>query len=88
MTDMITDVGFDQEPWEVRRSGHNFDICLPPENGTAAVVATVFAGERVARLIAAAPELFEALDGLCSGIGSERWDRARASLRKARGEAE
>ena len=37
-------------------------------------------------LIAAAPELYEALDALCNGIGEKLWDNARAALAKARGD--
>ena len=65
-----TGAGFTAGPWEVHPGTDglgrimSLDICLPsePEDRGAAVVASVFAGEDTARLIAAAPDLYEALE--------------------------
>lgn len=49
-------------PWEFYpSSASTFDVCLPVKAGDTggAVIATVFVGEDIAQLIAAAPDLLE-----------------------------
>lgn len=56
------ETAFTPGPWEVRRCGHSWDICLPaaPEGRGVVVVATGFGGRDDADIIAAAPDLYEA----------------------------
>lgn len=51
-------------PWEVRPCllTKNLDICLPVESGKTAVISTAWGNEANARLIAAAPDLLNALE--------------------------
>lgn len=60
MTDLFK---YNPTPWNHARCGDNWDINLSsePDAKGVGVVATCFAGEDIARLLAAAPELYEAL---------------------------
>jgi hypothetical protein len=64
---MMTDLfKYNPMPWAHVRCGDNWDIATPsrPEDTGVGVVATVFAGEDIARLLAASPELYAALEKL------------------------
>lgn len=93
MTDLFQ---YNPTPWVHARCGDNWDINLPHEADAkgVGVVATCFAGEDIARLIAAAPELYEAVIALLDALDArnrseadEAWNAGRAALAKARGEA-
>ena len=57
---------YNPTPWAHARCGDNWDINLPskPEDTGVGVVATVFAGEDIARLLATTPELCGSLEAL------------------------
>ncbi len=87
-------------PWRVENREHALgELAIMSSNGWVACAATMNEGlvnaEANARLIAAAPEMLEALwlitcaygasDGR-NGNSGECWDKARQALKKARGE--
>jgi hypothetical protein len=83
-------------PWIAARCGDNWDINLPsePDATGVGVVATCFAGEGIARLIAATTELYEAAEHMLVAHESESAThyaaaiaKLQAALAKARGEA-
>jgi hypothetical protein len=80
-------------PWIAARCGDNWDINLPsePDATGVGVVATCFAGEGIARLIAAAPDLLAALEAFVDSDNPDsidtRYENARQAICKARGEA-
>lgn len=84
-------------PWEVRpcylqATGNltSYDICHPadPDSTGVGVVASVFEGECVARLIAAAPELYEGLDKAIARMETIRVRLCRTAAHDATGKAE
>lgn len=94
---------YNPTPWSVRvcrDSRHNvnsYDICLPsePDAASVGVVASVYVGEEIANLIAAAPRLYETLDVLLNCLDREAVARlgieqevlaAVCALQQARGE--
>ena len=82
-------------PWEISRdavpAGHVQVTVYAETGGRGTRVATVFDREANAALIAAAPDLLAAVEGLCQmsdentfpGESDNRWKAARAAISKA-----
>ena len=82
-------------PWSVQVEPHPIgggmtEILISSERGEVAYFNTSSHAEYMAdaRLIAAAPELLDALQDLCSWepLNQDKWDNARAAIAKATGE--
>lgn len=94
---MTTETKFTKGPWKASKPQlyHEFWHINSPDgaNGDIATVWSVTGNaEHNARLIAAAPDLYEAawmaLQMVDGDGGPPDWDMVRAALRKARGESE
>lgn len=78
-------------PWSAGHTFQKYHAVTCGDGRAVALTGTLFSADSAesianAHLIAAAPELLEALIGLEQWVGGTAYDRARAAIAKAKGE--
>ena len=78
------------EPWDIGLDSDELSVQVITEDGWHICYVELDPCDEIAHLIAAAPELLEALEGLAAYYGKAHsipeWDLARTAIAKARGE--